>query len=63
MRQLEELFDHRNDGVAASRRFREKLRFHVVMFGDGKAGTSEARIFGELLREERRLQRARGGAG
>lgn len=63
LRDLEELFDHRLDGVAAARRFREKLRFHVVMFGDGTAGTSAARILGDLTREERRLQRARAGAG
>lgn len=62
MRQLEELFDHRNNGVAADRRFRAKLRFHVAMFGDGTAGTSAARIFGELLQAERRLQRAREAA-
>jgi hypothetical protein len=61
MRELEELFDRRNDGVAPMRRFREKLRFHVAIYGDGKAGTSEVQIFGELLRDERRLQRAREG--
>jgi hypothetical protein len=59
MSELEDAFDHRNDGVAADRRFREKLRFHVVMFGDGTAGTSAAQIFGDLLKAERRLQRAR----
>ena len=62
MRRLEELFDRRNDGVAPMRRFREKLRFHVALYGDGRAGTSEVRIFGELLQAERRLQRAREGA-
>src|SRR5882672_11307335 len=58
MRELAELFDHRLDGVAAARRFREKLRWHVAVFGDGTAGTSAARILGDLTRDERRLQRA-----
>ena len=61
MRELEELFDRRNNGVAPMRRFREKLRFHVAIYGDGKAGTSEGQIFGELLQAERRLQRAQEG--
>ena len=61
-RELEELFDRRLDGVAADRRFRAKLRWHVTVFGDGTAGTSAARIFGELLQAERRLQRTREGA-
>lgn len=62
MRELEELFDRRHDGVAAARRFRDKLRFHVVMFGDGTAGTSAATILAGLLQDERRLRRARAGA-
>lgn len=62
MRELEELFDHRNDGVASMRRFREKLRYHVAIYGDGTAGTSAVRIFGELSQAERRLRRAREGA-
>jgi hypothetical protein len=62
MRDLEELFDHRNDGVAADRRFREKLRFHVAMFGDGTLGTSAATILAGLLQDERRLRRAREAA-
>jgi hypothetical protein len=63
MREIEELFDRRLDGVAAARRFGEKLRWHVAVFGDGTAGTSAARILGDLTREERRLQQARAGAG
>src|SRR5690349_3795060 len=59
MRELEELFDRRLDGVAAARRFREKLRWHVAVFGDGTSGTSAARILGDLTRDERRLQQAR----
>jgi plasmid stabilization system protein ParE len=63
LRELEELFDHRYDGVAAARRFRERLRWHVAVFGDGTSGTSAARILSDLTREERRLQRARAGTG
>jgi hypothetical protein len=59
MRELGELFDHRLEGVAAARRFQEKLRWHVAVFGDGTAGTSAARILGDLTREERQLQQAR----
>lgn len=63
LRELEELFDHRLDGVAAARRFGERLRWHVTVFGDGTAGTSAARILSDLTRDERRLQQARAGAG
>jgi hypothetical protein len=63
MREIEELFDRRLDGVAAARRFRERLRWHVAVFGDGTSGTSAARILGDLTREERQLQRARAGTG
>jgi len=70
LHEVEELFDRRFDGVAAMRKFRDKLRWHVAMFGDGTAGTGEVMIFGGLIREERRIQRqrermqqlARGGA-
>jgi hypothetical protein len=61
LRQLEELFDRRLDGVAAARRFDETLRWHVAVFGDGTSGTSAARILGDLTRAERRLQQARAG--
>ena len=56
---LEELFDRRFDGVAAMRKFRDRLRWHVTVFGDGTAATSEVAIHGGLIREERRIQRQR----
>lgn len=59
LREIEELFDHRFDGVAAMRKFRDRLRWHVAVFGDGTAGTSEVTIHGGLIREELRIQRQR----
>ena len=59
LHEIEELFDRRFDGVAAMRKFRDRLRWHVAVFGDGTAGTSEVAIHGALIREERRIQRQR----
>jgi hypothetical protein len=59
LQEITELFDHRLDGVAAMRRFRAQVRWHLTVFGDGTAGTGEAQIIGDLTREERRIQRQR----
>lgn len=58
-RELEELFDRRNDGLAAKRRFDEALSLHALLF----AGGSKCRVLAELRQAERRLQRARGDTG
>ena len=58
-RELEELFDRRHDGLAANRRFREALTLYALLF----AGGSRCRVLAELTQAERRLQRAREGAG
>ena len=58
MRELEERFDHRHDGLAAKRRFDEALALYALLFASG----SRCRVLAELTQAERRLQRARGGA-
>jgi hypothetical protein len=56
MRELEELFDHRHDGLAANRRFQEHLAWHAGLF----AGRSQVTALQPLIQAERRLQQARG---
>jgi hypothetical protein len=59
LRELEEAFDRRYDGLAAKRRFDEALALHALLF----AGGSKCRVLAELRQAERRLQLAREGAG
>ena len=57
-RELEELFDHRRDGVAASRRFEEFLAWYAVVIGDGTVRTARGTILHDLVQAERRIERA-----
>ena len=61
-RQVEELFDRGNDGVAANRRFEEALCWHVAVSGDGTSRLSYAGVYSEMLKAERQIQRRRQGA-
>jgi hypothetical protein len=58
LRELEERFDHRHDGLAAKRRFDEALGLYATLFMNG----SRCLALAPLIQAERRLQRARGDA-
>lgn len=55
LRELEERFDHRFDGLAAKRRFEDKLALHAALYANG----SRCTVLAALIQAERRLQRAR----
>ena len=59
-RLLEELFDHRFDGLVASRRFEERLTHHWRVWGDRTAGKSRLTFLQHLEDAERELYRQRG---
>ena len=67
MHEIEDLFDRRFDGVAAMRRFRDRLRWHVAVFGTarraparcGSSARSSARS-GRIQRQRERMEQLAG---
>jgi hypothetical protein len=57
--ELEEAFGHRYDGLAAARRFQQKLRYYAAFISDGTVATSRITVLHELFAAERKLASGR----